>query len=323
MLLFEADAIRLAAAGQIDPLDEHIAGSSISTDDFVPAVQNLAEKMGGTYGLPWCYASQVLYYNKDLFDAAGVSYPTNDWTWDDYREAALKLSSGSGTSKIWGTDAFSFPGIWYSLAGQAGDPVINADGNLDLGDGIKRALEFTNELTNIDKVASPPAASGQNVTDLFAAGRSAMSLNGSWAIGTYRDAEFNWDIAPMPKDKTSYVSLHTGFYTIYKDSKQKDAAWSFIEFMMSEEGQKITSEVTSNPSAIKSLADSPVWQIGGKGGPTNWGAITDAAASSGAFGYTLADPTTSNDLGTDFNSYLLGAKSLDDVMKNVAAAANQ
>jgi len=322
MLLFEADAIRLAAAGQIDPLDQYLEGGDLSSDDFIPAVADLAEKMDGTYGLPWCYAAQVLYYNKDLFDAAGVEYPTDDWTWDDYREAAVALTSGDGGSKTWGADSFSFPGMWYSLAGQAGDEVIDGEGNLVLGDGLEKALEFTNELTNADKVQPQPAAGGTDVTDLFAAGKAAMSLNGSWAVATYKDSAFNWDIAPMPSDETSYTSLHTGFYTISEASDDKDAAWTFIEFMMSEEGQSLTSIATSNPSAIKALSDSPDWQHPGEGGPTNFAAITDSASTFGRFGYTLASPTTSANLGTDFNSYLLGAMSLDDVMNNVEAATS-
>ena len=320
MLLFETDAIRLAAANQIVSLDEYLQGGDLSSDDFIPAVADLSTKMDGTYGLPWCYATQVLFYNKDLFDAAGVDYPTADWTWDDYRTAANAVTTGSGNDKIWGADKFSFAGIWYSLAGQAGDEVIDGDGNLVLGDGMQDAIEFTNELVNVDQVQPQPAASGTDVTDLFAAGKAAMSLNGSWGVLTYRDAEFNWDIAPMPAGERDYTSLHTGFFTIAESSDHKDEAWTFIDFMMSEEGQDLISAGTNNPSAIEAFADSTAWQQGGEGGPTNWDAITGSAADAGQFGYTLASATLTNDIEAQINAYLLGAQSLDDVMKRVEAA---
>ena len=320
MLLFETDAIRLAAADQIVQLDDYLKDGDLSSDDFIPAVADLAAKMDGTYGLPWCYATQVLFYNKDLFDAAGVDYPTADWTWDDYRTAANAVSTGSGNGKIWGADKYSFSGIWYSLAGQAGDEVVDGEGDLVLGDGMKKAIEFTNELVNVDKVQPQPAASGTDVTDLFAAGKAAMSLNGSWGALTYKDAEFNWDIAPMPAETRKYTSLHTGFYTISKSTEKKDAAWTFINFMMSEEGQALTSKATNNPSAVTAYADSTDWQQGGTGGPSNWSAITDSAGEFGRFGYTLASATLTNDLEAQINAYLLGAKSLDDVMASVEAA---
>lgn len=320
MLLYETDAIRLSAAKQLVPLDDYLQAGGMSSNDFIPAVGDLAGKMGGTYGLPWCYATQVLFYNKDLFDAAGIAYPTSDWTWDDYRSAANATSSGTGNDKIWGASQFSFAGIWYSLAGQAGDDVIDGEGNLVLGNGMKRAIEFTNELVNVDKVQPQPNTSGTDVTDLFGAGKAAMSLNGSWAAMTYKDADFNWDIAPMPKDKRQYTNLHTGFFTIANASKKKDAAWAFIDFMMSKEGQDLISAGTNNPSAITAYADSTAWQQGGKGGPSNWAAITDSATGFGQFGYTLAPATLTNDLETQINSYLLGATSLDDVMARVQAA---
>jgi multiple sugar transport system substrate-binding protein len=319
--LYEADAISLAAAGKLESLDSYLANGTLSSNSFIPAVADLAKLMNGTYGIPWCYASQVLFYNKDLFDAAGVSYPTADWTWDDYRKAAVALTKGEGGSKTWGADAFSFAGMWYSLAGQAGDQVINGQGGLVLGDGMKKAVEFINNVTNVDKAMAAPSASGTDVTDLFAAGRAAMTLNGSWGVLTYRDAEFNWDIAPMPSEQREYTSLHTGFYTISAASQNKEAAWKFIDFMMSEQGQLLTSIGTSNPSALKALSGSTEWQHPGTGGPTNWSAITDAASDgSGQFGYTLASPTATNDLASEINAYLLGVNSIDDVAKAIEAA---
>ncbi len=316
--LYEADAIRFAATGSLEPLDSYLTNGSLSADDFIPAVADLAKLMNGTYGIPWCYADEVLFYNKDLFDAAGVDYPTADWTWDDYQAAAAALTKGDGGSKTWGADSFSFPGMWYSLAGQAGDQVIDGQGNLVLGDGMKKAVGFINEMTNVDKTMAAPAASGTDVTDLFAAGRAAMTLNGSWGVLTYRDAEFNWDMVPMPGEQRDYTSLHSGFYTISKTSQNKEAAWKFIEFMMGDEGQALTSVGTSNPSALLALADSTEWQHPGTGGPANWGAVTDAASDgSGQFGYTLASPTATNDLANDINAYLLGAMSLDDVTKSI------
>jgi len=94
MLLFEETFFKFAAEKVIEPLDSYMSKQSkFTADDFIPAVRDLIKQTGGTtYGLPWCYATELLFYNKDLFDAAKLSYPDENWTWDDFRQAALKLT---------------------------------------------------------------------------------------------------------------------------------------------------------------------------------------------------------------------------------------
>lgn len=322
MLAYETDLPKFAKAGAILDLDDKLSKSSeIDSDDFIPAVKELNETTDGTYGLPWCYASELLFYNKDMFDAAGVSYPTAEWTWDDYENAAKQLTvkDGSKTTQ-WGTDALSFGGIWYSLAGQAGDAVVK-DGKLALDDGMKKALEFQNKLTNEDKVCPQPE-SGSSVSDLFASGQAAMCLNGSWMTSVYKDVDFKWDITTLPKGERAYNSLHTGFYTINAKSKKADAAWTFIEFMMGKEGQTITSKWLNNPSALKSIAAEGAYRNGGDNGPENWEAF-DAAGEEGKVGYTTINTAVTNNLINQFNSYLLGNISLDDVMDEEIPKANK
>lgn len=322
MVSYETDYPRFAKAGAIEDLEPYLKESDkIDASDFIPAVQSLADQTGGTYGLPWCYATELLFYNKDMFDKAGIEYPTNEWTWDDYSEAAKKLTikDGSRTTQ-WGSDTLTFGGIWYALAGQAGDDVVK-DNKLALGDGMTKALEFMNKLTNEDKSAPKPAA-GTNVSDLFAAGKAAMSMSGSWMATLYSDADFNWDIQTLPKGEKAYNSLHTGFYTISSQSKHKDEAWKFVEFMMSEKGQNIFSETQKNPSALQTIAEQGAYRSPGENGPENWGAYDEAGAE-GRFGYTMINTKTTNDLIDQFNSYLLGNKTIDEIIEKDIPKENE
>ena len=324
ILTWEVDLPRFAESGAIEPLDNYIDKTdAFKMDDFIPAVDNLNNTSDKVYGLPWCYATELLYYNKDMFDAAGVEYPNENWTWSDFEEAAKKLTIKEGDKTVqWGTDAISFPGIWYSMAGAAGDDVYDENGKLALGDGLKKALEFQYKLTNVDK-SSPEPSSGGEVADLFAAGKAAMTRQGSWYIVSYKDSEFNWDIAPLPKDERSYVSLHTGFFTINSNSEHKEEAWKFIEFMMSDEGQSLISQTFSNPSARKNVAEKGDYKVQGEHGPENWNAF-DISVDSGYFGYVMLNPTVTNDLVTQFNSLLLGGKTIDEVInKEVPNAQKQ
>jgi len=322
ILAFEVDLPRFAEAGAILPLDDFLANSDeVDANDFIPAVDQLSEGLGGTYGLPWAYAAQILFYNKDLFDEAGVDYPTADWTWEDFEEAAVQLTIvEDGRTVQWGADALTFRGVWWSLAGQGGDDILN-DGLLDLGDGLRDALEFQYRLTN-ELGVSPEPEAGDSVADLFASGQAAMARTGSWMTGQYRDLEFNWDIETLPRGVRGYSSLHTGFYTINAASEHPEEAWKFIEFMMSERGQTLNSEWGNNPSALQSIATQGAWQNAGEFGPTNWEAIERAGAQ-GAFGYTLLNASVTTNLVNQFNAVLLGITSIDDIFDRYLPDANQ
>src|SRR5699024_4712817 len=138
----------------------------------------LTDDMNGAYGLPWTLAYNIMYYNKDMFDEAGIDYPSNDWTLEDFNETAKELTIRDGdTVSQWGADALTFRGLWWSTIGAYGDEIY-ADGEIQLGEGLEKTLEYQNKLTNIDKV-SPQPTSGSEMADLFASGRAAMSRNGS------------------------------------------------------------------------------------------------------------------------------------------------
>ena len=319
MLLQEADYVRFAKNGVIEKLDP--SEFDVDESDMVPAVSDIAKQTGGTFGFPQGMATELMYYNKDLFDAAGVSYPTDDWTWDDYASAASKLTKSDGSQ--WGSDAPTFNGVWYSLAGQGGDKVVN-DGKLSLGKGLKAALEYQNKLTNELK-AQPAPSSGSKVSDLFASGQAAMTLGGSWLISTtYKDAKFKWDIATMPAapDGQDYNSLHTSFFAINANSKHKEQAKQFVKWMMSEDGQVALEKANANISPLTSVGAKGDWKVQGANGPSNWDAF-EKAATEGKFGYTTVASTPTFDLYNQMNAYVLGQSSLSDVLNTQVDKANK
>ena len=315
ILAWECDINRFAKNGAIEKLDDYVSKSDLDVNDLIPATKDLTKLNNGIYGLPWSYASEILYYNKDLFDAAGVSYPNDNWTWQDFREAAKKLTIRDGdTVKQWGANSIDFPGIWYSQMGQAGDQIVDSNSNLSLGEGAKEALKFESDLVNVDKVVPPPSATSGNGIDLFTSGKAAMNRGGTWLIKTYSDIkDFKWDIAVLPKDKISYSSLHTGFFTISNSSKNKEAAWKFINYCMSEEGQTMISKATNNPSAIQKYAAKGDYKSEGTNGPTNWDVI-DKTAKFAKFGYVLTPPGLTNKLVDKFNSVVAGQVDVDTAL---------
>jgi multiple sugar transport system substrate-binding protein len=143
MIIWECDIKNFVDAGGILNLDDYIAKSSINKGDFIDAVSKLSDGLGGTYGVPWCAATEVMYYNKDMFDAAGIAYPTNDWTYAEYLAAAKALTqyNADGTTAVYGA---TLPNrqTWWAGVGGAGDKVYDlATGQLVIGDGAKAFVQ--------------------------------------------------------------------------------------------------------------------------------------------------------------------------------------
>jgi multiple sugar transport system substrate-binding protein len=325
MLTWENDSKRFIQNNVVIPLDSYIKNTKeFKASDFIPAVNSINQMFGGkTYSLPWGYASEILYYNKNMFDKAHVAYPNDKWTWKDFEDAAKKLTIvKDGKTIQWGANSITFPGVWYSTIGAAGDDIIAKDGSLALGNGLKKALQWQYDLTNKYKVSPAPSAD-TNVVDLFAAGKAAMSRNGSWLTAQYKNIkDFKWDISTLPKGTRQYSSLHTGFFQIYKGSKNKDAAWKFIEFMMSDTGQKVLGEAFGNPSARKSVTAKGYYQSTGPNGPRNWNTI-DKTAAFGRFGYVLLPAGVTDKLVQQFNSVLQGQMTIDEVITKGLEQAKQ
>ena len=260
-----------------------------------------------------------MYYNKDMFDAAGVAYPTDDWTWDDYTAAAEKLTKADGSQ--YGSDSPTFNGVWYSPIGAAGDKVVD-NGKLSFGNGLKKTLEFQKNL--VDNKWQPQPASGSKVSDMFAAGKAAMTLGGTWLVSTYKDVDFKWDIATIPTapGAKKYNSLHTSFWAINAKTKHSAAAEKLVKFLMSKEGQKSMSQSLGNTPAFQSMMADGYYKVQGKNGPSNWSSL-EASAKEAKLGYTLVASTPTFNLYDQFNAYVLGQTSLSEVTGTQVAKANK
>ena len=304
MVVWECDLGNFVQAGGVLPMDNYLASSTINTKDFIDAVAKLSAGLGATYALPWCAATEILYYNKDMFDAAGIAYPTNEWSYADYQAAAKALTkqNADGTTAVYGS---TLPNLqtWWAGVGAAGDQVYDpATGELVIGEGATKFVADCKAMVDAGIMPKPSS----DTADLFSSGMAAMSWQGSWQIGTYAgNLGFNWDIAALPVDKTQYNTLHTGFYTIASTCKNPDAAWKVIEWLMGEQGQTINSKASGNPSALLTIANEGAWKLETAKTVTNWDAITKSL-STGVFGYTCLPAGVTGNAVSLFQSALLG-----------------
>lgn len=191
---------------------------------------------GAIYGLPKDIGPFALAYNKDLFDAAGITAPTDDapWTWDEYEAAAAKLTTGSGNDTVYGSTPFSLESAVWSNGGDW----LNADRTKVTVDDPKfvEALQWVADLNLVDHVV--PSAEEQSALpdyQRFVDGKVAMMGIGPWNQGgLWNDAKFNWDIMPWPVSPatgTEAIWLGSIGFGVSSTSKDQTDAANLAAFM--------------------------------------------------------------------------------------------
>lgn len=232
-----------AANGVLAPLDDQ----GIDAADYPQGLIDLYTFDGKLYGAPKDFDTVALWYNKELFDAAGVAYPDASWTWDTLKENAAKLTNPA--TGVYGITATQYgQENYYNNIVQAGGEVISSDGTTS-GFGSPEALEGISVWTDILAAGSSPTA--QQMTEsspesFFLSGKSAMYQNGSWAAVGYADnpdlaAKVN--VAPLPKGPTGNQSMIHGLGNVVNaKSKHLDAAKQFAAFASGAEAAKIQAD---------------------------------------------------------------------------------
>ena len=245
--------------GLFRPLDDYIAREKdFNLQDFTPQSLVSYQRDGKLWGIPYDEGPANLYYNKDIFDAAGIPYPDETWNLEKLKEVALKLTQGEGPNKIFGLgelptlgDSLVAPpylmpfGAQYLREPKEDECLINKPEAV-------AALEWWQELR--DKGAVPSPADLQNVAwPAFQFGKIAMTLQGSWATPPIRaGAKFNWDIAMWPRGPKAHVTFSAGSaYMITRDSKNPDAAWIYLNEYLSTAGQSYMWGITGRGSPAR------------------------------------------------------------------------
>jgi multiple sugar transport system substrate-binding protein len=249
--------------GSFVELDSYIAQQKdFNLEDFTKPSLVSYRANGKLYGIPYDEGPGMLYYNKDIFDKGKVGYPTESWTLDDLKNAAIKLTSGEGPQKIFGfagtpspaDGAVAPPYLWPFGAEYVSEPnedkcLVNTQAAID-------AFNWWMELRFKHKAVPSPADLQTVQGDPFTFGRVAMMLNGSWATPPLtQNAKFKWDVAIWPKGPKKHSTWSLGScYAVTKDSKNKDAAWIYLNDYLSSAGQQFMWGITGRGSPARNSA---------------------------------------------------------------------
>lgn len=229
--VFDVDAgsyATYAADGVLAPLD------GVDASKYRTNVLETYKTDGKQYGLPTSFSNVVLFYNKSLFDKAGVSYPTADWTWADEKAAAEKLTDKS--AGVWGDYQPISYNEYYKAVQQAGGDFLDKNGNktaFDSDAGRKAADWIAGKSGTVMPTAADGAGTPDFDTNLFKAGKLAMWHTGIWMFSVLGKLPFGWDVAVEPGDTQKASATFSNAVVVSKDAKDKAAAQKWAEYLSS------------------------------------------------------------------------------------------
>jgi len=212
--------VLLNLSSYVDPATPYYAGA-------LKAFQYKGMQMA----LPETFSTVVLFYNKDLFDQAGVAYPTADWTWDDAREAALKIRALG--PDIWGIYAPIQFWEFYKRAAQNGCSFFNADkteSTINAPECVE-ALEVMMSMIESDAMPDPTEQAGISDTELFQSGKLGMSVVGIWMFPAFAELPFKWDIELEPGLKQKAYHFFSNGIALAKNTKYPEQAAKWAQFL--------------------------------------------------------------------------------------------
>jgi len=256
-------SVGMAQRGQLLDLTSYVQRDGLD----LGAYAGLADRLkidGKIIGLPASTGYYVLFYNTDLFDKAGVPYPSNDMTWDDFEALAKQMTSGSGADKVWGAHFHTWQALVQNWAVQDGKhTIVDTDYAF-----MKPYYEMVLRLQDAGAIQDYATLKSGSISygNAFEKGNIAMLPMGTWFADTLVvDKEkgitsVNWGIATIPHPAGVPAGWTVGSLTpiaINQNAKNKDAAWEFIKWVTSEEGARFYASQRNYPSrsSASTLAD--------------------------------------------------------------------
>ncbi len=246
----------------LDLTDKIAASDKLEMDKFPQDIKDLYTWDGKTYAVPKDVDTIALWYNKTMFDEAGLFYPDDTWTWDDFYDAAEKLTKDDGSQ--YGTamnptnEQDGYMNIIYTMGGKVLTDDKKASG-FDDPNTIK-AMEFVDKL--VKNVMPPATVMAETGTDvLLGSGKIAMLTQGSWMVAGFKEHEYiaeNCDVAVLPKDPESgrRVSLYNGLgWAVSAKTANPDAAWQLVEWFGTKDMQKKQADLGVTMSAYDGASD--------------------------------------------------------------------
>ncbi len=255
---------QFAEAGVVENLSPYIAKDGFDMGQYLPVLKSWSTYNGGVWGLPKDYTPRAIYYNKKVFDEAGVAYPQAGWTFADFTDIVKKLTNGkTGADARYGYVAI--PGHTYAIQSYIwmnGGDLCSPDGKTASGyinsPAVVEVVKWYKGLFDMS-VSTGTMDAYQNLGQTeFQSGIVGMMDNGMWPLATFLgDTSLSFGIAapPVPRKGVALSPvIHSATWSVFAKAKHKDAAWQLIKYLAGPDGIRINCAAHWALPPISSLA---------------------------------------------------------------------
>lgn len=234
-------------------------------EDYYPNVVDVDRRGDRLYAIPGDFTPMVMYYNKDLFDRAGVPYPRKGWTFADFLETAKKLTV---PGKQYGFAFANWMPGWIMWLWNNGGDVLSPDGHKATGfldsDANVETVRYLRDLVKVHRVAPSLSEVASMGVDIFANGQAAMTISGHWSIVGYKNApkdaagkpKIDWrrlGVAELPHNTPqAHTVMYEAGFAIPKDVKHPDLSWKLVKKWT---GYRLQSQYNASGIAICARKD--------------------------------------------------------------------
>lgn len=309
------------SSGKLLNLSPYMAKDGVKASDYYTALINpFTCTNGEVFGLPKDWNSLGVFYNKQMFQAAGLPFPTASWTWSDLQNDAAKLTKNPGTpNSVYGISLSADLSRWGAFLLANGGTVLNKDGTqatFNSQTGIDTLNYYTSFLKN--KTGTLPTSVGAPWNgDAFGKQRAAMTIEGGWLIPymatTYPNVQY--DIAPLPMAPNGQRSnlTFTNAWSAYSGTKNPEAAWELIKYMTGSTVQESQLNDGFALPTLKSLANASYFSSN-----PGFKTLFDAAPYSHADYYGPQDSAIHSDVANAIQEVMLGKQDAKTALDNAA-----
>lgn len=310
----------------LDLTDKALDSELVDMSKYPEEIKELYTYDGKVYGIPKDIDTIALWYNKTMFDEAGVDYPDETWTWDTVVENAKELTKEDGSQYGIAIRNDNNQEAYYNIVYDMGGEIISDDkktSGYDDPNTIK-AMQYIEKLIQDGSMPSMETMSENNPDILLKSGKSAMSFHGSWMVSTFKQEDYikeNCDCAVMPMDADSgrRVSIYNGLgWAAAANGDNTENAWKLIEYLGSEKAQQKQAELGITMSAWDGTSDT--WA--GCAPEFNLQAYLDMRDDMVVRPYSRNTVTWENRASEIFKDVYSGNMSMEDACKQIAEEMN-
>lgn len=260
-------AAYFSAEGVFEQLDSYIERDSLDLNIYYESILNIARPLmdNKMYFMPRDYNKVTTFINVDMFNAAGIDIPSDDWTWDDFLDICnqfrVKMDENYNTSA--GLSTHSYPiyanvgwkAVYYPVIKGFDGQIFNQNGSFALTENSQGILELKALVDNRYEI-DPNNAN----YDIFLSGQAAMRFGSRPTVSSCIQNGIKVDFVAFPELPHPVVGMGCTGYAVTKKSNNKELAWDFLKFVISEEGQTAFSQTGDCVPMIIDMKNDTEWR---------------------------------------------------------------